>query len=529
MKLTSMVRNDLRVFARDYKSFILLFLAPLFITASIGVVYMNSTPHDVPMLMCSESAKDSVYLSLLDTMERSPMFNVTEISGDCTQRVAESIESAESRIGLVLRQGLSLSNSTYRRARIEVIYDNAAPINFFIQSYFSIMGQRMSNEVISSAVGMAHYEINSTIEEMDYYIGVIEKFTERTDAIRLKVLSVRATIGRVRESLDGVDQTLNDSANGIDSAISDIDTILAFGWGSEVSDPLESARSGLVGVREDLRTIANTTIGSARDSLLAAEYDINSAVARLDYIDNDLNESLDKMRVLKAYLQGKIEEVPSEYRQPVVTEMRGFFGNKSFINFLFPSIILIVLMWISTFLSSVAFIKQRNQGILRRIYVSPTGITTIILSKILVYTIISLLFLPFIVALGVFAFGVDLSLVNIVPIFMVYSLTSMLFVLLGLIIASFSGSENTAILASLMIVIPFMFLSGTLYPQESLPLYIKAVTDYLPTNIAVKLFNGFFFYSLSPSVIMAALEKLLEYLMVTLLIAWAVLLRGIKR
>jgi len=259
------------------------------------------------------------------------------------------------------------------------------------------------------------------------------------------------------------------------------------------------------------------------------ESSLTGLISRMDQIIDDIDDSLDDADELEGYLKARIGEVPDDYREPVSSEMTGFFGNKNFVNFLFPSIIITVLMWVSVFLSSVAFIKQRNQGILRRISVSPTGTGTIILVKILVYTIISLMFLPFIIALGVVAFGVEVSLLSILPVTGIYALSSMLFVLLGMIIASFANSENTAILASLLLVIPFMFLSGTFFPWESLPSQVKVATLLMPTNLSVNMLNGFFFYELSLESVVSMLGLLVTYLGLVAVFAWVSLSRSIKK
>ena len=82
--------------------------------------------------------------------------------------------------------------------------------------------------------------------------------------------------------------------------------------------------------------------------------------------------------------------------------------------------------------------------------------------------------------------------------FLILILCVIIFVSIGMIIASFSSSESTAILAAIIIVIPMMFLSGIFIPTEKLPYEIQSVSSYLPLTLAASIMEGASFYNSIP-------------------------------
>jgi ABC-type multidrug transport system permease subunit len=77
---------------------------------------------------------------------------------------------------------------------------------------------------------------------------------------------------------------------------------------------------------------------------------------------------------------------------------------------------------------------------------------------------------------------------------MVLILSAIIFTSIGMVIAAFSNSESTAILLSLLIVIPMVFLSGIFVPIEKLPIGIAQVTPFLPSTLSTIILENAIFY-----------------------------------
>ena len=560
VKPLSMVFKDIQVFFRDYRSFILLFITPLVIAGSIGVVYLNAQPTDVKVILCSDTEKGKIYDAVFDSLLTSGIFTIMEENGNCTQEIGESITASDARLGIIINSYSFYNQMSEYNTTVEIIYDNSKPIGTIIQSHVTIIANRVSKEIINSAIGVARDELKNTVDQVDTNVEQLTSYLDDLKTLRSSIIAVRSDLSAAKESLEAINtliDEMDESINSIDSTIDDlymfdsdiqetrnrIDVVIA---SLSVLNGTETIRDELSDLSYTLSLIQDTTgniaatMTSSRNNLqiVRDQLDIQFVIDSIDAIEDDLDDiavqfdnvvvliedSISEIQIIRNYLYEKIEEVPQQFEEPIKTKIKGQFAGSSFITFMFPTIIITILLWISIFLSSVAFIKQRNQGILKRISITPTRTATIIISKILVYTLISLLFLPLIFLLGIFVFGVQISLSSIIPVVIIYTIASMIFVLQGLTIGSLTRSENSATLASLMLVIPLMFLSGTFFPQESLPEPLKWYTPFMPVNIAVNLIEGFFFYEFTMTYLLLMFTRMFVYLLIYGIIAWLFLI-----
>ncbi|MBU0530436.1 MAG: ABC transporter permease [Candidatus Aenigmatarchaeota archaeon] len=565
VKIVSMILKDILVFFRDYRSFILLFITPLVIAGSIGIVYINSQPTDIHVILCSETERTDMYYKVRQSMVDSDMFWITEKDGNCNETIGNSIRASDARMGIIVNSYPFYGEMSHYNSSVQIIYDNAKPIGMVVQSHLSLIASQASKEIINSTIGLAHDEITSTMSEVDVSLEKISSYLEELKALRNDLAELKNDISETIQIVERIDDMLI----SIDYMIDDLDD--AVGDFEEVEDQIDDAQSrlGLIlatlealnasqNVKDsvlDLSTTLNhmkTTTTNTKNTLINSrnqirnirnqinvqelldamddmETELNRIILELDAVISLIEDSINDINSIKDYLSEQVDVVPQGYEEPIKTDVVGYFGNQNYINFMFPTIIITILMWISVFLSSIAFIKQRNQGIIKRMSISPTRTLTIVIEKIFVYTIISLLFLPLIFLLGIYGFGIEISPYSILPIAFIYTIASMTFVLQGLTIGSITKSENAATLCSLMLVVPLMFLSGTFFPEESLPSLLKWSVPYMPINIAVTMISGFFFYEFTIDYMVLMMGRLFVYLFVYSVIAWMFLSKNIKK
>jgi ABC-type multidrug transport system permease subunit len=153
---------------------------------------------------------------------------------------------------------------------------------------------------------------------------------------------------------------------------------------------------------------------------------------------------------------------------------------------------------------------------------------TIVLEKIAANAIISLLPLPFILCISFFMLGIEMSAFTAIMVFIATSLSVVIFSIIGLIIGSFSKTESTAILGSLIIIIPLMFMSGAFYPVEAFPTAIKAFTDVLPINAGIRLVEGFLFYSFDWIELLFLVYTMAFYALLLTGVCWLFMRRSLK-
>jgi len=150
----------------------------------------------------------------------------------------------------------------------------------------------------------------------------------------------------------------------------------------------------------------------------------------------------------------------------------------SFMDFFIPGMIAMSAMTTSIFSAVEISSRYREAGIFRKLATTPLRRIEWILSRTIYLIIISFIGMGVILGLGIAIFGVKvipdpLSLILVTT-------TSMLFSGIGMILSRFVKDPETAGAAANAITFPMMFLSGTFFPLEQMPEFLRSIATVLP-------------------------------------------------
>ena len=175
----------------------------------------------------------------------------------------------------------------------------------------------------------------------------------------------------------------------------------------------------------------------------------------------------------------------------------------NYFSFLVPGIISMSILFTSLF-SGVSVIWDREFGFLKEMLVAPISRISIVIGKALGGATTALIQSFLILAIAVI-FGWSLSvsfLLLFIPLVLIISIG---FVSLGLTIASLMQSIEGFQLIMNFIVMPMFFLSGALFPLNSLPEWLRFVTyiDPLMYGVEILRFISIGFSSFNPLISLA--------------------------
>lgn len=159
------------------------------------------------------------------------------------------------------------------------------------------------------------------------------------------------------------------------------------------------------------------------------------------------------------------------------------------VNFMVPSIIALILTFQTLLLTAFAVVREREQGTLEQIIVTPIRTWEFMLGKILPYTVTaSVAAAGSLIAARIF-FGVVVS-GNL----WLFAALSVLFLLgslgLGLLVSTVSETGGQATQLAMFIMMPSMLLSGFLYPRESMPWIIQQLGALIPMTYFLQIVRG---------------------------------------
>lgn len=152
---------------------------------------------------------------------------------------------------------------------------------------------------------------------------------------------------------------------------------------------------------------------------------------------------------------------------------------RSSYNFV-PGIMGLLLMLICAMMTSVSIVREKEQGTMEVLLVSPVRPLLIIVAKAVPYLMLAFVILSSILLIAKCVLGVPLAgnPVWIVGVSGIYIMVALSF---GLLISTLVRTQFAALLASaMMLMLPSVLLSGMVFPIESMPRILQWVTLVMP-------------------------------------------------
>ncbi len=154
---------------------------------------------------------------------------------------------------------------------------------------------------------------------------------------------------------------------------------------------------------------------------------------------------------------------------------------KGVTNFV-PGVMALVLLLVCVLMTSVSIVKEKENGTMEILLVSPFNPVLVIISKAVPYFVLSLVNLTVILILSVTL--MDMPINGSIPLLYFESSLLILTALsLGLLISNSTNSQQSAMLISLMgMLMPTMMFTGFMFPIENMPLPLRTISNIVPSK-----------------------------------------------
>ena len=211
--------------------------------------------------------------------------------------------------------------------------------------------------------------------------------------------------------------------------------------------------------------------GKAEVQIIADGADPNTATILINYLN----------AIIAGYQQSlKSGAAPPYQIIPVVRQLYNETQNGS-LNFI-PGVIALIFMIVSTALTSVSVVREKELGTMEILLVSPFRPIMVLIAKTVPYLILSLINFIIILILSVYLLKVEIrgSLVLLFAESILFIITCLS---LGLLVSNVTNSQQTAMLFSMMgMMLPTLLLTGFLFPLENMPWIFQAISHVIPSR-----------------------------------------------
>ena len=159
--------------------------------------------------------------------------------------------------------------------------------------------------------------------------------------------------------------------------------------------------------------------------------------------------------------------------------------------FFVPGIVAFVVMLISLLLTSTAIIKEREQGTMEQLIVTPLQPIELIIGKTIPYAIIAVGQMFLVMVFALFWFGIPMA--GSVSLLLFATCLFLLSTLgIGLFISTVSKTQQQAMMTTFFFILPFFMLSGFVFPIVNMPVFVQWLTFLNPLRYFLIIIRGIF-------------------------------------
>ena len=158
-------------------------------------------------------------------------------------------------------------------------------------------------------------------------------------------------------------------------------------------------------------------------------------------------------------------------------------------NFIIPGLIVVVLTFTLIQFTAGSIVKERELGTLEQLQVTPLTRAQLIVGKILPFILIGYVQLTLLVLAMRWLF--DVSVIGSVPaLYLLVGLFIAAVLGLGIFVSTLAQTQTQATQLSMMFLLPFVFLSGFIFPIGGMPTFFQWLTYLVPAKYAVDIVRG---------------------------------------
>ena len=264
---------------------------------------------------------------------------------------------------------------------------------------------------------------------------------------------------------------------------------LAEGPETDEGDRLVSGKAGLVVVipKDFARHLLNRQPSPVQ--VLVDGSDSNFGVNGLNYLQK-----------ATGLFSGRLAKIETQslarrgIRPPTVSvESRAWYNPRLQSRYyMVPALMGVLLLVTTMIVTSMSLVKEREDGTMEQLIVTPLRPVELMIGKLLPFVVIGFveITLALTVILGVFGVPLRGSILLLYAFSGLFLLTTLG---LGLFVSTLVKTQQQAMLvAAFFVMMPFVLLSGFIFPVENMPTVIQGLAQFIPLKYYLEIVRGLF-------------------------------------
>jgi ABC-type multidrug transport system permease subunit len=464
-KIITIVKKNLKLITRTKSSALIVIFGPLLLILLIGAAFNTANIYGIRVGTYSQSYS-SLTNAVIDELHKK-RFSTVQIE---SQEVCiESVRNGIIHVCAIFPPNLAIQEGgdiTFYvdNSRLNLVYIVLDTLSTIVGSKSKELSTQLTKTIIDA--------LDTADKELKGQQPVLATLTQDTAATEQKITALKLDVEAADFSIPASSiPSLESEASRLSTGNNSTDTLTGLVAQvkreiQERDDKLNLAANKQLKIKNDLTTVSQllrgnlnyvSAIGSAADKILAD-------------IRNVKTTSITKIV------------------SPLTTKIEPIAREKTHLNYVFPTLVVLIIMFVSMMLASTLEIKEKTARVYFKNFITPTSDYTFMISNFITNMIIVVLQIA--VLFGVaFYFFKDHLLGMMQNVIIIPLLIATVFILLGMVIGNLFRSEETATLAVISFGFIFLFFSSAILPIETLPEVIRKVAEYNPFFIGERLLN----------------------------------------
>ena len=483
-KLFALIKKNYKLLVRNRSSGLILVFGPLLLIMLVGLAFNTASPYSIRIAAYSEGYS-ALTESLLNQLQQK-QFTVMKV--DAKESCINGVKTNAYNVCAVFPPNLDQEKS----GEITFYVDNTKT-----NLVYAIM------DSVSSTVATKSKELT----------------TQMVEAV-INVMSITQNELKDKKSIvESMQSSNEDLSKSINSALEETKSIsVDFDFETLPISTLE----GVLGI--DTNTSNDAAIVMAR-----MKAKLNELENQIDTANSHVKKSLNELDATKPAITTNIEYAKSlassfetieksmetakeagvgKIVSPLTTRIESVVPEKTNLSYIFPTLIVLIIMFVSMLLASALEIRERTSKIFFKNFITPTGSFMFLSANFLTNLSVVLMQLLVLVTAASLFFK-DQLIPVITLLLLVLLITASLFILFGMLIGSIFRSEETSVIAVVSISFILLFFSGTIMPLETLPDSIRTIALLNPFYVSQDLLNKIILFNAPFSSILSHIYILL--------------------
>ena len=529
MKLYDIVKKDSILFVRDTKTLAITILTPILILSILAMIFSNTGAAEsitgITLGFCN--LDDQPHKEI----EKLPMFEIRQLhTKNCEKEVQEQVKEGKLRGAIIIPANFTKDIQEGRGAQLQLYVDAAKSQTAIVtRDSFKALTQDLNEQIGTAFIEQAWVQLRELNKKLKIVVTELEQaqnianqletsitsYTQEIEALnsnqteaQLEEVSVllenyvladnstinlNATINVLHEAVNNAQGAYTLLCSTPEPGCAQLQTILI---------QLQALQTEVVAQQQAVELLvasqqqALQTFTQADNKIQIIQEQVQNITALQNNSLQQLQELLTQIRAYKTQSEQTIKELqettrildvytarePISILHPVNLQEHAYYGQRRYVENLTPGIIGVLLLFITLLVSSANIIQEQKSGTLTRNLMSPTRLVTILAAKLIYFLLLTALQLVLMIITLLF-FGIYITLSP--ALLFVLFITAISFSSVGICIASFAKTEETALLTSLVLSIPMMFLAGVFFPFEVMPKFIQIIGQHLPLTLSI--------------------------------------------